>query len=158
MSKISINGVPAQFETAVLDQRQESYRNAYRQTSQCCEIVRATIPNQFLQTVADKLAEGYLLSKYPITLEPINYSAHLIKPPAMQEIDIARIDAEIKEKYIQELENGLSKYKAKLTQQIIEADVVKEAKKVELAKAKRLLEIKKEVDNCYGVLLIPEQK
>ena len=127
MSKISINGVPAQFEAAVLEQRQESYRNAYRQTSQCCEIVRGTIPNKFLQTVADKLAEGYLLSKYPVTLEPINYSARLIKPPAMQETDIARIDAEIKEKYLTELEASHASYKENLIQQLLDAEEVKQA-------------------------------
>ena len=154
--KIVIKGIPAKFDPSELERRQQQHKFAYQQTQQCCEIIRAAIPKQFLQSVSDKIAEGYTLSKYPITMESLNYSAHLVKPPAIQEVDIATINNEVRIAYKVELEADHAKYQNLLLEQLLQAEEQKQVKAAASAKEKLLARLQKEVADCYAPLVFPE--
>ena len=154
--KIVIKGIPAKFYPSELERRQQQSLWAYQQTSQCCEIIRAAIPQQFLQAVSDKMAAGYTLSKYPIVMEYLNYSAHLVKPPAMQEVDIAKINNDVRDAYKVELEADHAKYQSLLLEQLLQAEEQKQVKAAASAKDKLLARLQKEVADCYAPLDFPE--
>ena len=154
--KIVIKGIPAKFDPSELERRQQQSLWAYQQTSQCCEIIRAAIPQQFMQAVSDKMAAGYTLSKYPIVMESLNYSAHLVKPPAMQEVDIAIINNDVRDAYRVELEADHAKYQSLLLEQLLQAEEQKQAKAADAAKEKLLARLQKEAANCYSPLVFPE--
>ena len=154
--KIVIKGVPAKFDPSELERRQQQHKFAYQQTQQCCEIIRGAIPQQFLQAVSDKMAAGYTLSKYPISMEPLNYSAHLVKPQTMQEVDIATINNEVRAAYKVELEANHAKYQNLLLEQLLQAEEQKQAKAADAAKEKLLARLQKEVADCYAPLVFPE--
>ena len=154
--KIVIKGVPAKFDPSELERRQQQHKFAYQQTQQCCEIIRGAIPQQFLQAVSDKMAAGYTLSKYPISMEPLNYSAHLVKPQTMQEVDIATINNEVRAAYKVELEANHAKYQNLLLEQLLQAEEQKQAKAADAAKEKLLARLQKEAANCYSPLVFPE--
>lgn len=155
-TKITISGFPRKFDKAELLKRQQGYRNVYKQTSQCMEIVRGDIAYNFLSIVIEKSNQGYVLSpNLPINIEALNHSCHMIKPQDIQEAEMLLLDEQVKLQYIAELEAELQQYRALLTQQLVEADEAKEQKKLEQAKAKRMTEIQKEVDSCFGDLAIP---
>lgn len=155
--KIVIKGVPAKFDPSELERRQQQHKFAYQQTQQCCEIIRGAIPQQFLQAVSDKMAAGYSFSKYPINMESLNYFAHLVKPPAMQEVDIATINNKVREAYRAELEASHAKHQSLLLEQLLQAEEQKQAKAAASAKEKLLARLQKEVDNCYAPLEFPEE-
>lgn len=156
-NKTTIQGAPAQFELAALKQRQESFKSAYRKTSQSCVLVRGTTPNQFLQVVINKANEGFTLSDYPTNFTPLNYSILMKKPEHLQAIDLLQIDSNIKAKYIAELELNHATYKANLLQQLIETEEAKQAKKAEAARDKMMVELQRQVDACYTPLVFPEE-
>lgn len=155
-TKISIKGTPAKFDPSELHRRQQQSLWAYQQTSQCCEIVRAAIPQQFLQSVSDKMAAGYTLSKYPINMEPLNYSAQLVKPLAMQEVDIATINNDVRDAYKAELEASHEDYKQSLYEQLVQAEESKQAAKAQAAKDKVYADLKRQADQTYSPLVFPE--
>lgn len=153
----TIQGFPRKFDEAELLKRQQGYRNVYKQTSQCMAIVRGDIAYNFLSIVIEKSNQGYVLSpSLPINIEALNHSCHMIKPQDIQEVEMLLLDEQVKQQYIAELEAELQQYRALLTQQLLEADAAKEQKKLEQAKAKRMAEIQKEVDSCFGDLVVPE--
>ena len=154
--KIVIKGIPAKFDPSELERRQQQSLWAYQQTSQCCEIIRAAIPQQFLQAVSDKMAAGYTLSKYPIVMESLNYSAHLVKPPAMQEVDIATINNDVRDVYKVELEASHAKYQSLLLEQLLQAEEQKQVKAAASAKEKLLARLQKEVAQCFVPLEFPD--
>ena len=154
--KIVIKGIPAKFDPNELERRQQQSQWAYTQTSQCCEIIRAAIPQQLLQSVSDKMAAGYTLSKYPITMEPVNYSALLVKPPAMQEADLSKINNDVRDAYKVELEADHAKYQNLLLEQLLQAEEQKQAKAAASAKDKLLARLQKEVADCYAPLVFPD--
>jgi len=155
--KITIQGAPRDFDPAELSRRQEVSTYAYRNTSQRCEILTKPIAFQLLEAVAEKVNNGFqLASEYPILTNPLHFSCYLIKPDSMQQEDLSRICAEVKDKYIQELEQERAEYKARLIQQLLEAEVAKEQKKMEDQKKKRRTELEKEASECFGELIIPE--
>lgn len=154
--RLTITGVPPQFDEAELKHRQEGYRSMYLQTSQCMEQVRATIPYDFLTKVAEKIAAGYSLAqKQPITTLPLDYSAYLIKPLEIQEADLVEIDAKIKAEYVEFLKDEHLRYENLLRQQLIQAAEAKELKKAADAEAKRLASIDAEVAATFTKLVIP---
>lgn len=155
-NKITISGAPRKFNAEELERRQQQSQWAYTQTSQCCEIIRAAIPLQFLQAVSDKMAAGYTLSKYPITMESLNYSAHLVKPQSIQEADIAIINNDVRAAYKAELEADHTKYQSLLLDQLLQAEELKQAKAAEAAKEKLLARLQKEAADCYAPLDFPE--
>lgn len=153
--KIVIKGIPAKFDPSELERRQQQSLWAYQQTSQCCEMIRGAIPQQFLQAVSDKMAAGYTLSKYPITMESLNYSAHLVKPPAIQEVDIAAIKNDVRLAYRAELEAHHAKYQNLLLEQLLQVEEQKQVKAAEAAKEKLLARLQKEVAQCFVPLDFP---
>ena len=155
-TKKTIQGIPAKFDARELNRRQQQHKAAYQQTSQCCEIIRGAIPQQFLQAVSDKMAAGYTLSKYPISMEPLNYSAHLVKPQTMQEVDIATINNEVRAAYKVELEANHAKYQNLLLEQLLQAEEQKQAKAADAAKEKLLARLQKEVAQCFVPLEFPD--
>ena len=156
-TKKTIQGAPAKFDANELQRRQQQHKFAYQQTQQCCEMIRGAIPQLFLQAVSDKMAAGYTLSKYPITMESLNYSAHLVKPPAMQKADIAIIKNDVRAAYKAELEADHAKYQNLLLEQLLQAEEQKQAKAADAAKEKLLARLQKEVANCYNPLEFPEE-
>ena len=155
--KIVIKGIPAKFDPNELERRQQQSQWAYAQTSQCCEIIRAAIPFNFLSVIAEKINAGYeLSSKYPITMESLNYSAHLVKPPAMQEVDIATINNEVRIAYKAELEASHEDYKQRLYAQLVQAEESKQAAKAQAAKDKVYADLKRQADQTYSPLVFPE--
>ena len=153
----SIQGAPAKFVANELHRRQQQSQYAYTQTSQCCELVRAASPFNFLSVIAEKTNAGYeLSSKYPISMESLNYSAHLVKPPAMQEADIAIINNDVRAAYKVELEANHAKYQNLLLEQLIQSEEQKQVKAASAAKEKLLARLQKEVADCYAPLVFPD--
>ncbi|MRF41628.1 hypothetical protein GIJ78_13910 [Escherichia coli] len=155
--KVKITGVPPQYDQSELDRRVESWINVYRQTTQSMELVRSPLPHDLLQQVIDKANDGYTLARsQPVSLAPLNNSVWMVKPIAIQEEDIENIRIEQKEKYVAHLQAERERYQSLLRQQLIQAKNEKEARAAELAEAKKLEEIEREVQACYKALDIPE--
>ena len=156
-TKTTIQGAPREFELAELERRQAVSTYAYNKTSQRCEILTKPLAYLLLEAVIEKVNAGYqITSEFPIQFEPLHFSCYLIKPTEMQKEDLARICAEVKEQYITELEKERAEYKARLIQQLEEAEVAKEQKKLEDQKKKRRAELEKEASECFGELIIPK--
>ncbi|MFI7838834.1 hypothetical protein [Pseudomonas asiatica] len=155
--KVKISGIPPQYDQFELDRRVESWINVYRQTTQSMELVRSPLPHDLLQQVIDKANDGYTLARsQPVSLAPLNNSVWMVKPVAIQEEDIANIRMEQKEKYIADLQVERERYQGLLRQQLIQAKNEKEARAAELAEAKKLEAIEREVQACFKPLEIPE--
>lgn len=155
--KVKITGVPPQYDQSELDRRVESWINVYRQTTQSMEIVRSPLPHDLLQQVIEKANDGYTLARsQQVSLAPLNNSVWMVKPIAIQEEDIENIRMEQKEKYIVHLQAERERYQNLLRQQLLQAKNEKEARAAELAEAKKLEEIEREVQACYKPLVIPQ--
>ncbi|MFL1513136.1 hypothetical protein [Pseudomonas prosekii] len=157
MTKISISGTAPKYDEAVLKLRQESRHNAYQQTHECTMFVHAEIPVQFLSKVIDYHTKGFTLSvKYPVSVGAGSYSCRMEKPESIQTADKIALAAQVKLDYIAWLESEHERYKQLLTAQLLQASELKEAEKIEKAKAKLLADIQKEVDATFSHLVIPE--
>lgn len=155
--KVIIKGIPPQYDDAELESRVANWVHAYKSTTQSMELVRSPLPHDLLQQVIDKANEGYMLARsHPVSIAPLNNSVWMVKPIAMQEEDIANIRIEQKEKYIADLQAERERYLGLLRQQLLQAKNEKEARAAELAEAKKLEEIEREVQACYKPLVIPE--
>jgi hypothetical protein len=156
-AKITVKGTIPKFDEKELERRKESYRHMYLNTLECKEMVRAELSFQFLQAVIKMSDDGYTLDEQlPIRMEPLNYSAFMTKPQHVQDADFALMIGKVKEDYIAELERERERFKELLKAQLIERDEIKEAEKIASTKAKRLLEIEKEINNTFAELVIPE--
>lgn len=153
--KIVIKGSPSKFDQAELNKRQGQYRNAYQQTSKSCITVRGSHPKEFYQSIIDHAALGYMLTDYPSSNEPMNYSILMRKPEHLQVEDLTTIDSEIKDKYVQELQAEHDSYKEQLTKQLLQKEQLKKEKAEADAEAKLLAKVKAEVEDCYAPLVIP---
>lgn len=156
IDKIVISGSPSKFDAKELLSRQQQYHIAYKQTSLSCTTVRGGHPKQFLQAVIEYAASGHELTDYPATLEPAAYSIQMRKPANLQEDDLALIDKEVKDKYVQELQAEHDDYKEQLTKQLLQKEELKKQKAETEAQAKLLAKIQNEVDGCYAPLVIPD--
>lgn len=153
----TIQGAPRRYEEQELKRRQDQHRNAYLQTRQCMQLVRGEISYNFLTSVLEHANKGYMLSpNLPITTDALSYSCYMAKPSDLTEAEMLNIDSEVKQAYIAELKKELQQYKTLLTQQLLEADALKEQKKEEAKKARRLVEIEAEVNGCFGTLAISD--
>ena len=94
--------------------------------------------------------------KYPVNLDPLDYSCHLVKPASMQDEDIAVIKVKVKEEYAEWLQSEHTRYKDLLRQQLIQTQKEKEAKALRDKEAKQLADIEKQVQACYSPLQIPD--
>ncbi|PBJ12920.1 hypothetical protein BSF43_18750 [Pseudomonas ogarae] len=156
-NKISIKGVPRKFDPTELAQRQAGYHNVYKMTDQCTQVVRGDIPYDFLAKVVAMSNEGYILTnKYPISTAPTSYHCAMIKPLTAQQADLEVINERIKQEYITELECERQEYRELLTQQLLDKALEKEAKKVEDAHKKLMVNIAAEVNDVFGELIILE--
>ena len=156
MDKIRISGVPEQFKQEELIKRQQQYRHAYQSTSQSCETIRGSHANQLLQAVIDRASEGYSLTSYPASLEPMNYAVQMRKPQCLQAEDLLKIDNEVKAKYKMELEASHNYYKELLFKQLVQAEELKQERLQQATKDKLMAKLKKEADGCYQPLNFPE--
>jgi threonyl-tRNA synthetase len=156
MNKIIIQGTPEQFKQEELDKRQQQYRHAYQSTSQSCETIRGSHANQLLQAVIDRASEGYSLTSYPASLEPMNYAVQMRKPQCLQAEDLLKIDNEVKAQYIMELAASHNSYKELLFKQLVQAEELKQERLQQATKDKLMAKLKKEADGCYQPLNFPE--
>lgn len=155
--KIKINGVPPQYDEAELERRVADWVRVYKQTEQSMELVSASLGHEFLQLVIDKSNQGYTItSAKRLNHAELYHSTYMVKPPAMQEEDIAKIRIEQKEKYVAHLQAEHTRYQDLLRQQLIQAAEDKERKAAEQLKAKQMAAIEKQVSECYTPLSIPE--
>jgi hypothetical protein len=157
MTTIKISGSAPKFEQSMLEQRQQDYRYAYDVNGMYNVKVTGGIGFQFLATVIEKSKDGYELAEtLPITHEPFNYSCYMSKPMSLREIDLQESDERIKQEYITWIESERQRYRQMLTAQLLEADAIKEQKRLDAAKAKRMAEIEAEVNGTFAELIIPD--
>jgi hypothetical protein len=155
-AKITITGVPPKWSDAEFEARVDGWVNVYRGTTRCMEHVRSPLPHEFLELVASKVSEGYTVARNQgVTHDVLNHSCWLIKPLSYQQKDIDDIRIRVKAEYVEFLQGEHVRYQDLLRQQLIQAAEVKEQKKVDDARNKRLLEIDKEVINTFSPLVIP---
>lgn len=155
-TKIVINGTPPKWCDAEFETRIDGWLNVYRGTTQCMEHVRSPLPHDFLELVALKVSEGYVVARNQgIIHEALNHSCWMIKPDDEQKIDIDDIRIRVKAEYVEFLQSEHVRYQDLLRQQLIQAAEAKEQKKADDARNKRLLEIDKEVSDTYSPLIIP---
>ncbi|MBJ2259873.1 hypothetical protein [Pseudomonas psychrophila] len=154
--KIVISGVPAKYDASELQRRQKQYQAAYKKTSQSCDMVRGGHPKQFLQAVIDHAANGYSLTDYAVSLDPAAYSTLMRKPESMQEVDLTKINNDVRDTYKAELEASHEGYKQRLFAQLVQAEESKQAAKVQAAKDKVYDDLRRQAEACYAPLDFPE--
>jgi hypothetical protein len=155
--RITIQGTTPKFDATVLQQLTEARHSAYDQTDECTALVRGEIPIQFLSNLIDHHTKGYTLrTNYPVSIGLGSYSCRMEKPESIQTADKIGLAAQVKLDYIAWLESEHERYKQLLTAQLLQASELKEAEKIEKAKAKLLADIQKEVDATFSDLVIPE--
>ena len=155
--KIKINGIPPQYDGAELERRVADWVKVYKQTEQSMELVSASLGHEFLQLVIDKANQGYTITHTKrLNHAELYHATYMVKPPAMQEEDIANIRAEQKAKYVAHLQAEHTRYQEMLRRQLVQAQEEKERKVAEQAKAKQMAAIEKQVSECYTPLVIPE--
>lgn len=156
VEKITIKGVPPQYDPSRLEELVTAAKQHYKNSTQCCIVVRSEIGKEFLQLVADKLNQGYSLSPFPLNLGPINFNCHLIKSQTHQDSDLAQLEVETKAEYVEFLEAERVRYKELLLAQLLQGEELKTLKEAEAAKEKLLTKLQKEVDATFLPLQVPE--
>lgn len=156
MDNIRISGTPEQFSQEELDKRVAAHQFAYTQTSQSCITVLGSHPKQLFQEVIDKAAEGYTLTDYPSSLNPMNYSLSMRKPESLQADDLLQIANDVRAKYRLELETSHDAYKKLLFTQLLQSEEEKQKKAEKAIKDKLMAKLQKEADGCYQPLNFPE--
>lgn len=154
---IKISGTPRQFDENELKARQAKHHHMYRETSACTQLIRGGHPLDLFQRVVTAAKSGLeIATKYPISLEPTAYSLYMMKSVEEQASDLAAIDVEVRAAYIEELKLEHADYKERLYQQLVEAEDAKQAARAQAAKDKIYADLKKQSENCYTPLQIPE--
>lgn len=154
--KIKITGTPPKYDEAEFQLRLDDQVKLYKLTTQSMEGVHAALPHDFLELVATKVAEGYTIARnHAVIADPLHYGCMLIKPDALQALDIAELKLKVKAEYVEWLETERAHYQGQLRQQLIQAQEERERKSAEQAKAKKLAQIEAEVQACYSPLEIP---
>lgn len=156
MTKTTIRGVPPVFDQHHLEQLRDRKIQAFLNTTQSKHLIHAALPAELLKLYGELVKEGYTLSDLPVTMAPGVYSAWLIKPAHILDPEIEAIKAKAKVEYVTRLESEHDRYKQLLIQQLIEADEKKEAQEAARRKEKKLAEFRKQADECYKPLEIPE--
>lgn len=151
-NKIVVSGVPLQYSQEELDKRVAAHQFAYSQTSLSCITVRGSHPKQLFQEVIDKAAEGYTLTDYPSSLNPMDYSLSMRKPESLQADDLLQIANEVKAQYEEELMASHDDYKKRLFEQLVQAEDLKLEKAQQAARDKTLAKLKKEADETFTPL------
>lgn len=157
LSTTTVKGVPPKWEDVEFQRRLHIRLHAYSNTRECTEFVTHPLEHEWLKIVAQKLGEGYTIDRvWPISHAQLSHSTYLVKPEAVQEVEKEALKEVVKAEYIEHLQAQLNEYKAKLAQQLIEAQEEKERRALEQAKAKRVAAAVKEANQCFGELAIPE--
>ena len=152
---ISIKGVPSKFDQSQLERRQTGFQHMYRNTDQCCTLVRGDIAYDFLTKIIDMSNEGYILTnKYPISTAPMSYHAHMIKPEPIAQTDLEAINERVKQEYVTELQTELTEYRNLLTRQLLEKAELAEQKRIADKRAKLLADVQKEVSVVFGEYVV----
>ncbi|WP_337153543.1 hypothetical protein [Pseudomonas protegens] len=155
-AKITVKGVPPQWDDTEFEARVDGWVNVYRGTTQCMEFVRSPLPHDFLELVASKVSEGYTIARNQgVTHDALNHSCWLIKPLSHQQKDIDDIRIRVKAEYVEFLQGEHVRYQDLLRQQLLQAADAKEQKRIDDARNKRMSEINKEVLNTFSPLVIP---
>ncbi|NWA44703.1 hypothetical protein HX793_22285 [Pseudomonas reactans] len=155
--KITIKGVPPQFDEKLLKELQAARHIVYEQTDESTAFVRGEIPVQFLTSVIDHHDKGYTLNlKYPVSFGHGSYWCRMDKPDSIKIDECQALDSQVKQEYIADLEREHQKYKDLLTAQLLQAAQLKEKKKIEDAHKKRMTDIEKEVNDTFGELVVPD--
>ena len=156
-NKIKIQGTIPKYDETELKQRQAGFHRMYEQTSQCMEMIHASIPYTFLTSIVDKVQQGYVINeKQPITTQPLDYSAYLIKPIEQQAADLKVIDARVKQEYIDELDISRAAFKELVKAQLLQKAELAEQKKADDKRAKLLADVEKEVNDAFGEMVVPD--
>lgn len=155
-AKITVKGVPPQWDDTEFETRVDGWVNVYRGTTECMEFVRSPLPHDFLDLVASKVSEGYTVARnQAVTHEALNHSCWMIKPDNEQQKDIDDIRIRVKAEYVEFLQGEHVRYQDLLRQQLIQSAEAKEKQKEEAKRAKLLSEIETEVLETFGDLGIP---
>ncbi|QXI23529.1 hypothetical protein HU724_004440 [Pseudomonas iranensis] len=153
---ITIQGTAPKYDEAVLKQHQAERHAEYRTSRESYRHVFGELPYDFLTKIIELSNEGYeLSSKYPITFATMAYHAYMLKPAQQITADLEALNVQVKQSYVAWLESERDRYRKLLTAQLLQAAELKEAEKVEKAKAKLLADIQKEVDATFSDLVIP---
>lgn len=156
-NKITIQGVPPKFDESEYKSRIDKEVNKYRSTADCMVHVTTPLPHSFLEAVAEKVSEGYKVSRnYRVTTESLYYSCYMLKPEALQSLDIEAIHAKVKAEYVAWLQSEHTRYQGLLREQLKQAAAEKELKAQRDKQAKQLADIEKQVQACYQPLEIPK--
>ena len=155
--KIKIVGIPPQWNQAEYDRRVDEWVNVYRGTERSMTLVRASLEHDFLQAVIDKAQQGYTItSTKRVMHSPLDHSVYMVKPLAVQQVDIEEIKKDVKAEYIEWLEAERTRYQDLLREQLIQTQQDRELKALEEKQAKQMAAIEKQVGECYTPLVIPE--
>lgn len=156
-NKITIQGVPPKFDEIEYKSRIDKEVHRYRSTTDCMVHVTNPLPHEFLELVAEKVSEGYKVSRNQrVTTESLYYSCYMVKPEVEQALDIEAIHAKVKADYVAWLQSEHSRYQDLLREQLKQAALAKELKAQQDKQAKQLAEIEKQVQSCYAPLQIPD--
>ena len=156
MDKTTIKGTPRQFCVDELQTRQQKATKAFLETSQSLHRLYSNSHGDFFDQYADLILEGYRpdVSRLP-DLQPTSYTAYLRKPQHLLDTEVLKLEQEVKQQYVAELELERKEFEAKLVTQMLQADKAKEQKALEAKKAKKLAEYKAIAASTYTPLAIP---
>ncbi len=156
LSTTIIHGTPPAWDDSEFNSRLRIAIHAYENTRECTVMVSHALEHEWLKLVAQHVADGYTLDRrWSIHHAELSNSVPMGKPEALQVEDKEQIKEKVKAEYVKHLQLQLDAYKAKLTQQLIEAQEEKERRALEQVKAKRFADAEKEAQDCYGELTIP---
>lgn len=154
-NKTTIQGAPREYNDQELKQLQEARQHLYK-SFENRERAHCEFAYDFIITIHKKLNEGYTLERRsPMSLNPLSNTAELTLPEIIQEQAIVKLNEQVKQEYIADLQNERDQYKQLLIQQLLEVEEEKERKRQEQAKAKKLAEFEKQAEECFGELKIP---
>lgn len=155
--RLKIEGIPPQWNQAEYDRRVDEWVNVYRGTERSMTLVRASLEHDFLQAVIDKAQQGYIItSTKRVMHSPLDHSVYMVKPLAVQQVDIEKIKKDVKAEYVEWLEAERARYQELLRQQLIQTQQDRELKALEEKQAKQMAAIEKQVSECYTPLTIPD--
>lgn len=155
--KTTISGTPPQWSDAEYHRLLALELHRYRNTRDSMEFIHTALEYDFYILMIEKYNQGYRLNKhYPANHDHLSHAIYMTKPDNQQQADIEKLKEKVKTKYVEHLRVQHEKYKELLRTQLLLAEEAKERKAAEQAKTKKLAAINKEVNQCFGELVIPE--
>lgn len=121
---------PKQFQQTELDALIEQQQDKYKSSLQSAERVEGAILYRLLEKVISKSADGYALSSSlpPPTHRPNDYSVWLIKPEAMQELELIHVAKDVEAAYRADIDAYNRQQVDLLAEQLYAQAVAKEEK------------------------------